>query len=478
MKTLDRYIVRSFLTTALLFFAVMISMRVMADLAFNMDDFTTRFTQLKIDNLWTKITYVFSYYGYQSLIYFMELGGVIIVASAAFTLATMNHSNELTAMLASGVSLHRVTAPIVLCAMVLGGMVFVDQEFIIPRVADRLVLKRGEVAAIKQFRVTLIPDSKGTVWWAKNFHGGTRRMDKPAVVLRDRNLKLLAFMSGSEAHPYEHDGEPGWLLRDAKLARNSGDKKAWPVTPNTERIWSTVDPQAILEQARLKYRQAYGKDAPLESITRWPGAKVVDPTYGMTIQGQFVPVPPSEPGEPWGGKLIQPTFTFREDDGRLLGIFIAESARWQQEVDRDNSAIGKWYWQLEGGALFCESDLNPEKLLLRQSSEWMGFMSTSDLSRLIQLKRVPDRKGAELIKHSRFAAPLNNLVMLLLGLPFILSRERNIRVSAGLCVLVVCLFFASIYICQYIGIDPIFAAWLPILAFGPAALLMFEALKT
>ncbi len=131
-----------------------------------------------------------------------------------------------------------------------------------------------------------------------------------------------------------------------------------------------------------------------------------------------------------------------------------------------------------GGKLFFPSDMTGEDLLLRQSSGWMDFMSTSDLTRLIRLKHVPDRKAAELIKHTRFTAPINNLLMLLLGIPFILSRERNIKTSATLCLLTVGAFFLFIYLCRYIGLDPVLAAWLPILPFGPVAIIMLDAMKT
>ena len=105
-------------------------------------------------------------------------------------------------------------------------------------------------------------------------------------------------------------------------------------------------------------------------------------------------------------------------------------------------------------------------------------MSTSDLARLIHLERIPDRRAAELIKHVRFTAPINNLVMLLLGLPFILSRERNIRASVTLCVLTVMTFFAFVYICRYMGLNPVLGAWLPILPFGPLAVTTLYSLKT
>ncbi len=68
--------------------------------------------------------------------------------------------------------------------------------------------------------------------------------------------------------------------------------------------------------------------------------------------------------------------------------------------------------------------------------------------------------------------------MLLLGLPFILSRERNIRASAGMCLLTVMGFFAFVYICQSLDISPLLGAWLPILVFGPVSIFMLDSVKT
>lgn len=488
MNTLDRYIVRNFLTTAFLFFVVLMLLRVVADLSMNIDEFA------KLDKLGTytfgkKVVHVLSYYGYQSLVYFTELGGVIIVAAAAFTLAMMNHTNELTAILASGVSLHRVTLPIVICAMVMGGLVVVDQELIIPRVAQKLVMKRGEVVETKKFQVRLITDGAGTVWWAKSYHAGREEMVLPVIAIRDKRLRCLAVAFGTSARPHKLRGREGWLIADAYLVASEHVGRIWRVAPGSTRISSAIGPLDILKKARERYRLEYGKDVPLDKLTAWPGARVFDPVYGMTIQGDFIPDPPppgrsADAGTPrpaedrdsetaWGGRLEKPTFAFAGPNGEVLGCFIAESARWTQSEEEEG-----WFWELRGGGMFYPSDMTPAKLLLRQSSDWMDYMSTSDLARLARLERIPDRRAAELIKHVRFTAPINNLVMLLLGLPFILSRERNIRASVTLCVLTVMTFFAFVYICRYMGLNPVLGAWLPILSFGPLAVTTLYSLKT
>ena len=40
-----------------------------------------------------------------------------------------------------------------------------------------------------------------------------------------------------------------------------------------------------------------------------------------------------------------------------------------------------------------------------------------------------------LVRHARFADFFNSIILLLVTVPFILSRERNIKVSAGLALL-------------------------------------------
>ena len=68
--------------------------------------------------------------------------------------------------------------------------------------------------------------------------------------------------------------------------------------------------------------------------------------------------------------------------------------------------------------------------------------------------------------------------MLLLGLPFILSRERNVKASASLCVLMVGSYFAFVYVCRLVGLAPLLAAFLPVILFGTVAAFMLDAIKT
>ena len=462
IKTLDRYIIRSFLTSALLWFIIFMLLRVVVDMFINMDEFTEGdkgVVQLLKD--------IGVFYSYQPLVYIIEMGGLIIVASAAFSLARMNHTNELTAMLASGVSLYRVIWPVILCAMLMGGLIIVDQELLIPGVADRLVRDRDDVRGLETFSVPLITDGLNTAWHATSFEPakGRQRMIRPIILIRDEDFQLIAPIFGSSARPAALEGVKGWIIEQAVFAQIRQSGKPWPHIPTTERVFSTLAPDEILRRA--------GGSPEADDIVSVESVDVADETYGLRIIADRFTPDPFVPGAERGGKLIDPKFTFKTDSGRTLGIFIAPSANWVAPTAEFGG-----YWKLTEGELFYPSDLTPEDIILRRSSGWLDLMSGAQLTSLLRLRRIPDPLSVQMTRHIRYTDPINNLIMLLLGLPFIVSRERNIKTSAGLCLLVVASFYAFIYLCRYIGLPPALSAWMPILIFGGVAAVMLDSIKT
>lgn len=178
IKTLDRYVIRTFANSYLLCFGVMMGMRVIADLFVNIDEFAelTGVSGLAAGEV---VAQVAAYYLYNLLVYFQELGGVILTAAAAFALARMNHTNELSAILASGVSLHRVILPILLVACLLCGVGAVNQEVLIPRYKDRLVRHRDQVPGTEKVKVSLLNDDRRQVWYSRELTAADGRMESP-----------------------------------------------------------------------------------------------------------------------------------------------------------------------------------------------------------------------------------------------------------------------------------------------------------
>ena len=473
MKTLDRYIVRTFLSTAFLFLVVMLLLRIVLDLFTNMDEFTEQ-----SESFLAMLGDIWEYYATQSLVYFIELGGLIIVASAGFSLARMNHTNELTAMLASGVSLHRVVLPIIICSMLMGGLVILDQELLVPRFAHLLIRDPDEAGkrAKKEFIVPVMTDSNNTGWYSERFSSADNAdetpptMYRPAVTLRNDDAIAVGracTTEGGKAQYGKFGNTKGWHITRANLAKfNRIAKNAWPTVPTTERIWTRLDPTSLL---RHLVRNATANPSPRE-INRLP-----DVRCGLVLSATQFHTDPYVAGRQRTGYMQKPRFVFRDDTGRTLGVIYASSATWvfSREIPSLNG-----YWKLNRGALFIPSDMTPDAIVLRQSAEWINYMSTFELTQLLHFKQIPGERAAVLTLHTRVANPINNLVMLLLGLPFILSRQRNLKKSVGLNILVVGAFYVFMYTCRYLDIAPVWAAWLPVLIFGPLAVVMFDTVKT
>jgi lipopolysaccharide export system permease protein len=114
---------------------------------------------------------------------------------------------------------------------------------------------------------------------------------------------------------------------------------------------------------------------------------------------------------------------------------------------------------------------------------WAIYTSTPDLFRWINRMDTSKLASVAVLFHMRLTRPLLGLVLVLLGLSVILrDQNRNVFVSAGLCLILCGFFFAACFTCQNLGnnetVSPALAAWLPVLFFGPLALVMFDAVHT
>jgi hypothetical protein len=93
------------------------------------------------------------------------------------------------------------------------------------------------------------------------------------------------------------------------------------------------------------------------------------------------------------------------------------------------------------------------------------------------------------IKHERFTNPINNMVLLLLGIAFFLNRLPETVLTQGAKALGTCavsflIAFAGQHLIGAAGavagipIPPALPAWMPIFLFGPVAVLLLANVKT
>jgi lipopolysaccharide export system permease protein len=186
MKILDKYIVKNFLIGYAIAFCVLIGLRIIIDLFVNLDEFTER-PDLGAAAV---IKNILIFYGLNSTLYFRDFAGMITVVAASFSFGKMVRLNELVAVMASGVSLKRVIGPIVLLALLLTGLLVVDQEFIIPPLADKLARRHNDIPGQESYNVWFITDGNGSLICSQGFAVRTSTLQKATILLRRPTARL------------------------------------------------------------------------------------------------------------------------------------------------------------------------------------------------------------------------------------------------------------------------------------------------
>jgi lipopolysaccharide export system permease protein len=184
----------------------------------------------------------------------------------------------------------------------------------------------------------------------------------------------------------------------------------------------------------------------------------------------------------------------RDEQGLAQRFIMADSASWDPQQQAWALGRGVVIDRVAGEAAAFEapgqvrrqstelyrSDLRPEDIMLRQAAQWTDFLSLDQIRQLEQ-SGVSNPRISQ-VKHSRVTQPLINMILLLIGVPFFLTREpRPVLTSGAMCVGVGGLFFVFSFVSQnlvYAASYPALPAWLPVIVFGPVAAVLLDSVKT
>ncbi len=394
MKILDRYVLLAFLRNYAVSCCVLVGLYVVMDAFFNFDEFADG-AAAEMGG-WELAGAISTYYSAQALFVYGQLAGVIPVVAAAFTLMAMSRFNELTALLAAGVPLLRVAAPVVVASVTLNMVLQpLNQEFVVPRLASWLTLDRDEAASGSQasFPVRAMPDGRGGMFDAARYAPAP-----PEALDGDGAVADLVTVVERPA------GSGGVAKTTAARAVYDGQRQVWELTDG------------------LRIRDLAPADL---------GASVAAPR-----------------GE----------------------------------------AIGLW----DGGITPAEIQLfRAADLSVGAGGSYFDLLSTRQLNELLSRPNRPASPDLLRAKHTRIASYVMNLVLMLLAVPAVLTRQPGqLRRAAGRTLLWVGAAMATVFFCQMLARDPpggsdwlvarwpALMSWLPVFAFGPASVWMLDRLET
>ena len=252
MNTFDRYILRSFARNYLLSFVVLVGLYVVLDMVLNFDELSRNSQGTGeaagpggLLSLISLVGNIVDFYFFQSFVYFVQLSGVIPVAAAAFTLFRMTRSNELTAMLAAGVPMLRLAAPIMVAGVIANGLLVVDQEILIPQMVHKLTRARDEVSSSQKtaFQIRSMEDQSGSLLLVAQYTPESADGKRPAtmeevdIIERDKTYQPIAHIQAPRAW-YDHKANPQvWRLHNGR--RLTGLRINEPLTEASIDVWQT-----------------------------------------------------------------------------------------------------------------------------------------------------------------------------------------------------------------------------------------------
>ncbi|MGD2107883.1 MAG: LptF/LptG family permease [Phycisphaerae bacterium] len=367
LSTLDRYLLRSLMVNYLIGLGVMLSLYVVLDMFVNMDEFTEQGYSLPV-----VVGNIASYYWPNLFLYFSQLCGAITLFACMATIARMRKLNEMTAILASGVSLYRVAIPVIGFGIATTALQILDTEWWIPHVAHKLARDHDDVDGKKTFEVLFVRDGNDALVSSRQFHPTRYDLQDLLVLVRDE--------SGAISQTLE------------------ADRAVW--------------------------------------------------------------VAPHGPG---------PIGRWRLERGRKVSRMQASAGD-----------LGPRSQKLVTYPKYFETDLTPEVIQLRQASGWVRFLSLDQLGELEE-RDGPMRSSAVRTRHARIVAPFVNIVLVMLGLPFFLSRSpATVLSDAGKCMIACGMCYVSTFIAQSLHTESSSAlpAWAPIFVFGTAAVVLIDRIRT
>jgi len=310
MTILDRYILKHFVVNFIILFVVLFLFSCMVQLFVNMDRFVeaidliegsesfTRWERLK-----TVVWMVIDFYGPQTAQFFTYLAGMVTVGAMGFTLVQLHRNRELIALLAAGVSLHRIVMSIIVVGLLISVLQFANRELVLPHLGPRLLRDYGELgqSELKGFSVLMARDSAGHLFYAHQYHSEQETMERVAIWQQSPDGKTLWRVTADSA---TWDGD-GWSLENGVFVRSVGEDdfrsagseqvsepfsndptfvsesddqgRSGRLTPlPVSHIESNLDPTAVLLRRFGEYRQMLNLNQIGELIRRPGGYDVND----------------------------------------------------------------------------------------------------------------------------------------------------------------------------------------------------------
>ena len=133
MRIIDRYLLRQFISVFFICWCSLTGLYIVFDAFSNLDEFMHY-----AEKHGSLLGLMGSFYAYRSIYFFDRTSAILAMISAMFTVTWIQRHNELTALMAAGISRRRVVLPVIAAAICVSIGSTANRELVIPRLRTEL----------------------------------------------------------------------------------------------------------------------------------------------------------------------------------------------------------------------------------------------------------------------------------------------------------------------------------------------------
>lgn len=155
MSTFDRYLLRLFVKVLLACFVSMVGLYIVIDAFGNLDEFIGYGREEG-----GLLQVIADYYSARVPWFFDHASGLLALVAGMFVITWLQRTNELTALMAAGITTKRIVRPLLAAAVVISLLAVANRELVIPEVRDKLVRNAQDWLGDTAHKVDAVTDNR------------------------------------------------------------------------------------------------------------------------------------------------------------------------------------------------------------------------------------------------------------------------------------------------------------------------------
>ncbi|MBA4016423.1 MAG: hypothetical protein C0483_04475 [Pirellula sp.] len=212
MRIIDRYLLAQYVKTFLICWISLTGLYVVVDAFSNLDEFM-RYAEHSGKSL---VRIMGEFYTFRSIYFFDRCSAILAMIAAMFTITGITRHNELTALLAAGISRMRVVRPILIAAAVVTVGAACSREFVIPALREHLTRDPKDlIGNTAQEMHTQVDHETGLILKGQFTIVNEQKIHRPTFVMPPGLDAYGKHLSGVDAYfqPANDDHPAGYLFR-------------------------------------------------------------------------------------------------------------------------------------------------------------------------------------------------------------------------------------------------------------------------